>query len=225
VTRVLVLAAVDVEVRALARRLGLEPVRGAGWPHFRGGVLEVVCVGMGARRLPERAAACRRPTLVVSAGACGALAPDLAEGDLVVPETVLAPDGTRLATAPLAALERRGLLLTVAEVAATATAKARLWVETGARAVDMESAPILAWARAEGVPAAVVRAVSDTAAHGVPADLAGLVAPDGRVSPRRALRVMLSRPGALGDALALRRGTTTALTTVASALARLARAA
>jgi hypothetical protein len=74
------------------------------------------------------------------------------------------------------------------------------------------------------VRAAVVRAVSDAATRGVPADLAGVVDADGHVSTGRAVRVILSRPRAAGQALTLRRGTTMALTSVASALAKLARA-
>jgi adenosylhomocysteine nucleosidase len=223
VTSILVLAATDLETRALARDLGLAPVPGASWPHFRGGVLEVASVGLRASELDARAGRFRAPALVVAAGACGALSPALAEGALVVPEWVLAPGGEPLATDALPALARAGRLLTVDDVAQTAEAKARLWLETGALAVDMESATVVRWARARGARAAVVRGVSDAATQAVPADLAGLVASDGRVSPGRAARTILARPAALGQALALRRGTTAALRSVASALATLAR--
>jgi adenosylhomocysteine nucleosidase len=223
VSSVLVLTAVDVEARGLARHLGLAPV-GGPWPHFRGGLLEVVCVGPRATRLDERAT-WHPPTLVVSAGACGALAPDLAVGALVVPEAVTGEHGERLATASIAALAPRGTLLTVGEVVHTPADKARLWMETGALAVDTESLVILEWARALGVPAVVVRGVSDAATSGVPRDLAALVEPGGRVHRGHALRAMLARPAALADALALGRGTTAALRTVAVVLGRVARAA
>ena len=220
---ILVLTAVDVEARGLARHLGLAAVPGRPWPHFRAGVLEVVCVGPRAARLGERSG-WREPTLVVSAGACGALAPDLAVGALVVPEAVIGPDGTRRLTASRPALVRAGILLTVSEVVTTPSDKARLWIETGAVAVDTESSVILEWASAQGVPATVVRGVSDGAASGVPRDLAAVVEPTGRVSRGHALRAMLARPAALADAIALGRGTAVALKTVAGALARLARA-
>ena len=87
----------------------------------------------------------------------------------------------------------------------------------------MESATIVAWARAQGLAAAVVRGVSDTADHGVPADLAAAVGEDGRVRSVAAVRAALTRRGALRDALALRRGTNAALASVAGALARIAR--
>jgi nucleoside phosphorylase len=103
-----------------------------------------------------------------------------------------------------------------------AAAKSRLWLSTGALAVDMESAPILDWAVARGVPAAVVRGVSDPAGRGVPADLARVVQDD-RVHPMRAVSAVLARPRALADAMALRTGTAAALKTVATTLATLAR--
>jgi adenosylhomocysteine nucleosidase len=223
VSSILVLTAVDVEARGLARHLGLAAVATSRWPHYRGGVLEVACVGPRAARLAERAT-WRPPTLIVSAGACGALAPDLAVGSLVVPDVVIGPSGARLVTAPLGPLARSGTLLTTGDVVHTPGDKARLWIETGAVAVDTESSLLLEWARALAVPAAVVRAVSDAATSGVPPDLAALVGPGGRVSRGHALRAMLARPAALADAIALGRGTGAALKTVAGALARLARA-
>jgi len=225
VKQVLVLTAVDVEARGLARHLGLAAVSGSEGPHYRAGVLEVACVGPRAGRLAERASAWRAPSLVVSAGACGALAPDLAVGALVAPEAVIGPDGARLATSAIPSLTRAGTLLTVADIVHTPEDKARLWIETGAVAVDMESSVLLEWARAAGVPAVVIRAVSDTAASRVPPDLAALVEPGGRVNRGHALRAMLARPGAVADAIALGRGTGAALRTVAAAIARLARQA
>lgn len=221
-THVLVLTAVDVEANGLGRHLGLRRIPG-DFPHFIGGALEVACVGVRAAALAERAPAFRPASLVISAGACGALAPTLAAGDLVVPERVIDPDGASLATDPLPSLTATGVLLSVDRVVTTAAAKARWWMQTGALAVDMESALILAWARERGAAAAVVRAVSDTATEAVPEDLAGIVEPGGRVRTAQALRVALARPSAVADALALGRGTAAALRTVAAALARLTR--
>ena len=96
-------------------------------------------------------------------------------------------------------------------------------MESGALAVDMESAAILAWARERGTPAAVVRAVADDAERGIPAALAAAVRDDGRVRPLRAVSAALSRATALGDLLELRAGTAAALKTAAAALATMAR--
>ncbi|MDP3767192.1 MAG: hypothetical protein Q8S13_04195, partial [Dehalococcoidia bacterium] len=60
-TRILALTAVELEAARLARDLALAPVAGSPWAHFRSGALEVVCVGLGASRLEERAARCATP--------------------------------------------------------------------------------------------------------------------------------------------------------------------
>jgi adenosylhomocysteine nucleosidase len=223
VSRILVLTALDVEARGLARHLALDPILTSSWPRYAGGSLEIAAVGLGARALAERHEAWPSPGVVISAGACGALAPELAVGELVTPETVLGPDGRRHATAALAGLPRRGTLVTTAQVLGDGAAKARLWLETGAIAVDMESAAILSWAAERGVRGAVLRGVSDSADRGVPADLARVVGEDGRVHPMRAVSAVLARPAALADAMALRAGTAAALKTVAVALGKLSR--
>jgi hypothetical protein len=223
VTRVLVLTALDIEARGLARHLGLPPVPGARLAHFGNGMLELAAVGLRASRLAERAVNWRARDLVISAGVCGALAPALSVGALVVPTVVLGADGGRCATASVPGLAADGALLTVGEVVESAAQKARLWMETGALAVDMESGPILAWARERGTPAAVVRAVADDAERGIPAALAAAVRDDGRVRPLRAVSAALARATALGDLLELRAGTEAALKTAAAALATMAR--
>jgi uridine phosphorylase len=223
VTRLLVLTGVDLEARTLARHLGLPPT-GSAWSHFSGGSLEIMAVGVGACQLGIRARPPGSSVLVVSAGVCGALAPELAAGALVVPEAVLGPDGRRRPTAAVGAARRHGVLLTVDRVLEDAAGKARRWLETGALAADMESAPIMDWAAERGLPALVVRGVSDPAERGVPADLARAVHDDGRIHPMRAVTAMLARPRAIADAIALRTATTTALKTVAATLGTLSRA-
>jgi adenosylhomocysteine nucleosidase len=225
VPRLLVLTAVDLEARQLARHLGLVAASDGDWPRFTGGALELVPVGVAATRLAQRLQAVTPPSLVISAGVCGALAPELGVGALVVPESVLGPDGRRHATAAVAGTRRSGTLLTTDHVVEDAAEKSRLWLQTGALAIDMESAGILEWATARGVPGLVVRGVADPANRGVPADLARVVGDDGRVRPVRAVATMLARPRAVADAVALRGGTAAALKTVAAALGRLARSA
>jgi adenosylhomocysteine nucleosidase len=223
VTSVLVCTALDIEARGLARRLGLARFSTSPMSRYRGDVLDLVCVGLGAATLTAVAGATRRLSLVISAGTCGALAPGLAEGDLVVPREVTNGSGGALTTDPLPGLAASGQLLTLGDAVETATAKARLWRETGAVAVDMESAAVLRWAKERQLKAAVLRAVSDTAAGGVPRELARAVAADGRVRPAAAVRAMLASPLLFRRAMALRRGTNAALDSVAAALARVAR--
>jgi hypothetical protein len=223
VSRVLVVTAVDVEARVLARHLGLARRPGQETVRYRGRDVEVACVGPRAPHLSRLADCARAASLVVSAGTCGALAPHLAEGALVVPEAVLTLDGHRHELPAMPGLARSGSLLSVDGVVETAAVKARLHRESAALAVDMESATIVAWAHDLGVPAIVVRAVADRADRGVPALLAGVVDGAGKTQVGRVLRV-LTRPRMLGHALTLRRGTSTALRNVAVALRTLASA-
>ena len=222
-TRLLVLTAVDLEARILARHLGLVPTSGGGWPRFAGGALEIVPVGIAACQLATRLRDTAAPTLVVSAGVCGALAPELGVGALVIFEVVLGLAGRRYTTAAVGGARRHGTLATTDRVLEDGAAKSRLWLETGAIAADMESAVILEWAVARGVPGLVVRGVSDPAGRGVPADLARAVHADGRVRPMRAVTAILARPRALADAVTLRSATAAALKTVAAMLGTLAR--
>ena len=224
-TRVLALTAVDVEARGLARRLGLERIAATPWPHFAAGALEIACVGLRASQLRARADRFRAFDLVISTGTCGALAPELSVGDLLVPALVVDGAGGRWLTAPVRRLAQHGTLLTVGDVIETAAHKSRLWLETGARAVDMESAPILAWAIERAARGAVIRAVSDSAERGIPAALAAAVGEDGRVRPLRAVTAALSRATAFSDLMELRAGSEAALGAVAGALAALVREA
>ncbi|HXH82139.1 MAG TPA: hypothetical protein VNN07_04330, partial [Candidatus Tectomicrobia bacterium] len=171
VRRLLVLTASELEARTLARTLGLAPAPGPV-AAFTGGRVRVVCVGVAAARIERALPVDSGSTLVVSAGVCGALDPSLPVGALVVPETVAGTSGERWIAAAMPPLTARGTLLAVSEVVETAAAKSRLWMESGALALDMESGEICRWAAAVGVPAGVVRGVSDAADRGVPGALA-----------------------------------------------------
>lgn len=229
---ILILTAVELEARALARRLGLPAITILPFPAFGRGPLRVAPVGLRAgllaARWPRLLAGLNQP-LVVSGGVCGALASDLRAGDLILPESVLGPDGERLNVTPTPhrrALElegsaRGGLLATSREIVAAPEAKAALFARTGALAVDMESSLILAHAAGAGCPTLVVRAVSDTATETVPPELHDLVTPAGKLRPVRAL-ALLARPQVLPRALALGRATQRALAAVARLLAAFA---
>lgn len=235
-TDVLVLTAVELEARGLARELEFRRRSDFSFPVFdrsAGGVrLRLAPVGLRAgllaQRWPSLAADLLSP-LVISAGTCGALAPDLEAGDLVLPESVLGPAGERWNVTPgvhaaavgRAVAVRTGLLLTSADLVATPEAKAGLWRSTGAAAVDLESAEILAWASRQGSASLVVRAVSDTARQAVPAELVDLISPEGRLRAVRAVAVALTRPRTIPHALILRRGTGLALKAVARLIAAL----
>jgi adenosylhomocysteine nucleosidase len=179
--RVVVICAVGAE------RRWLEGAAGAG--------VEVLTSGIGAaaaRRRGEQAIA-RGATAIVSAGFCGALAPDLKVGDLVVAERVIdaatgrefTPDATLLKRAP----GRRGILVTTPRIVRTPRDRALL----SGLACDMESAVLAEVARAAGVPFLALRAVTDEARHTLP-DFDRLTDKAGALTPGFGLLHFLTRP-------------------------------
>jgi hypothetical protein len=226
---ILILTGIDLEARALARDLELPVLlRPAAFASFGRAGIRVASVGLRAALLPSRWAGLLdgldRPT-VISAGVCGALAPRLAPGDVVVPDAVIGPGGERRDVSPpddwrarLSACSAvRGRLITTPHVVATPAAKAALFARTGAVAADMESSIIVAAAAAAGLPSLVVRAVSDDAGQELPRALIELITPAGRVRIGRAA-ALLTRPAELSSALGVRRATRRALRAVASVL-------
>ncbi len=103
-----------------------------------------------------------------------------------------------------------GRLLTVSEPMATPAAKAACWQDHGAVAVDMESAPVLRWAREAGIPALAVRAVADGPADPLPRALVTAVDARGRVRPS-VLLGWAARPALVGSAWRLWRRSRVAL--------------
>lgn len=166
-----VCAPLRVEARALRRGLA------AGQPAGQAGLAQVIRTGYGPVR--SAAAAARIAEVAASAlavgGVAGALADDLRVGDLVVATAVTGVDGAGGTTtvccpsAPLLAgeLRRAGLRVRAGEIATVAhpvrDGQHAALAASGAIAVDMESAPLLAGAA--GRPAVVLRAISDTPAH------------------------------------------------------------
>lgn len=242
-TGIVVLTAVELEAWVLARELELRPLPWAPYPCFEGvlaaGRLVVAPVGLRARFLPERWSALATgfaPDLVIAGGTCGALDPSLRVGDLVLARAVLTHRGNSLpvssgvvdvvgrAATSAGFSARVGTFFCADKVMTSPEVKAERWHASGAIAVDLESGPILEFARRLGLPAAVVRGVSDSADQPVAPELVDLVTPAGELRRGRALGLALRRPRVLSQALALRRGTTRALRTVARLLGHLSTA-
>src|SRR3990172_1438614 len=139
VTDVLALTALELEARGLARQLELPRISRFAFPVYElerspasrvSGRLRLAPVGPRAALLRDRWPALTADLvspLVISAGTCGALAPELGVGDLLLPESVLGLDGERLNVTPgahaaalrLAPGARQGLLLTSRDVVGT----------------------------------------------------------------------------------------------------------
>ncbi len=198
--------------------------RGAG-SHDPGISERVACAGadsLRARRMAEDLVTAGARALV-SFGVAGGLDPALGPGDVVLPETVVAPGGAALATdaawrsrlleaAEVEGLELRGGGLAGSDRAvATVSGKRALFADSGALAVDMESHSVALAAQAAGVPVLVLRAVIDPADRALPKAVLGSIAPNGRARSGLVTARLVLRPWETPQVHRLRRDMTVAL--------------
>lgn len=146
------------------------------------------------------------PDRLVIAGFGGGLAPGPGAGDLVAATTVseagngpsLPCDPCMLAAAaaatPAGAALYQGPLITVREVITSAADKQRLWDETAAVAVDMESAPLAEAAAAAGIPFLAVRCITDAAGEAMPLDFNRYLDATGQLRRGAIVLAVLRRP-------------------------------
>lgn len=161
---------------------------------------------------------------LVSFGIAGGLDPILGPGTLVLSDAVLLPEGETVAAdlrwrATLAASVTAvgGLLYGSDRAISDVRYKARLFEDTSAVAVDMESRGVACAARAVGLPYLVLRAIADPADRAIPrAALAGL-GPQGETKPFAVLVELLKRPTELPALLRVARDSKAALRALAAA--------
>jgi adenosylhomocysteine nucleosidase len=135
---------------------------------------------------------------VIAAGFCGALAPHLKVGDVVTSPHILSVD----------------------HMVCDPAEKKRLFEQSGALAVDMESAAVAAVCAEHHIPFLAVRAVSDTSDTRLSPAVERVLA-RGEVSAWAALLAILRRPSALGEFRRLARDTKLAAEKLADELARI----
>jgi len=82
-------------------------------------------------------------------------------------------------------------------VAVTASEKQKLWQETGADAVEMESAVIRELCRQKQIPSATVRVISDAADEDLVLDFNALMTADYRLSYLKLARALLGSPASI----------------------------
>ena len=144
-----------------AKELGWQGAKFACEAEWQGDRWWMLANGPGEALVLEALKEKRDVDGVISTGLCGALDPALRLGDVVVSGN--ARIDTRV---PFV----RGTVHTIDHVAATAADKRRLRNQTGAIAVDMESAAIERKAAEWNVPYLCIRAVSDRAGDTLPLD-------------------------------------------------------
>lgn len=178
--------------------------------------IEIRCAGADPARAAAEAAGlvAGGADLLLSFGFAGALDPRLAPGDLLLADRVLGPRGiahgtdpdidARLAAALAPLLRvRTGAILGVERVIDRPAEKARLFAETGALAVDMESLPLAA--ASAGRALLVLRAIADPAARAIPRAALGALDGKGRLRIGNLLAALARNPGDLGGLAALAR--------------------
>lgn len=218
---ILIFYAFAREVSALKRRLGNRtPLNLKGLSGFRlrteRGEVVFVATGIGMKRARATArqalAAMPETSLVIATGVAGALSGGLRPGDIVIadralkarqdsahPEQEVAVDS---ATVDLCEriLHRAGLasstgaILSSMRVIPNAAEKRAAKQDSGAIAVDMESAAIAIEATARGIPFAIVRTVIDSLEDEIFG--AEMADEQGRVKPLAAANYLVRNPGA-----------------------------
>ena len=218
---ILIFYAFSREVSTLKRRMrNRAPLEVKGLSGFRARLerdeAAFVATGIGmkrARAIARQALAALPETqLVIATGVAGALSGGLRPGDIVIadrairarrdsshPEQVLTVDGAIVDRCERA-LHRAGLdsstgaILTSMRVLPNPQEKRAAKQNSGAIAVDMESAAIAMEATARGIPFAIVRTVIDSLDDEI---FGAEVADDeGRVKPLAAANYLVRNPGA-----------------------------
>lgn len=138
---------------------------------------------------------------VISIGLAGALAPQLAVGDVVLADSVLT--GAERWDAHAVWLNRlvsrlphakQGTMFGSDVVVDQAETKQALFTVTGALAVDMESQIAARFAARRNLPLAVLRVISDDASHVLPPAALVAMKPDGGIALGRILWSVVKKP-------------------------------
>jgi nucleoside phosphorylase len=158
----------------------------------------IVQIGVGplsARRATEWALARFEVDHVVVCGIAGGLADDLPVGAVVVPEIVMElPGGQHFVSAPMAGVERKGMVATADHLILDPVQLGEL-AALGVVALEMESSGVAAACEAARVPWTTFRVVSDRPdGHLIDDDMLSLLRPDGSADFGRALRLMATHP-------------------------------
>lgn len=223
----------EPELRPLVRSLGLRASgREALWRGALGSlelVAAVTGIGPGAAaRSAERVLHAGDVAHLLVVGIAGGIGPEVAVGDLVIPDRVVdVATGATYRPHPLAGPAPRGGLATFDGLLTDPEALARLEAQ-GVVAIDMETAAIARICEERGCAWSVLRAISDRADDGSadPAILA-LAGPDGRGDARAVARFLWRHPGRVPRLVRLaggmRRATRRAARAAVAALEGLAR--
>lgn len=158
------------------------------------------------------------PELVLTCGFAGGLDPDLKIGKVVFD---LGPRPLAIGNQLRAAGAKPARFFCADRIATTVAEKKKMRGETGADAVEMESAAIHAVCAERGIPCATVRVISDTADEDLPLDFNALARPDRSLDFGKLAWAIAKAPGKIGALLALQKKTSHAAQQLAAVLEKL----
>ncbi len=161
------------------------------------------------------------PELVLTCGFAGGLNPDLKLGDVVFESGKRKAESGNLEVRFLAAGAKPVNFFCADRIATTVAEKKKLRAETGADAVEMESAAIHAVCAEHGIPCATVRVISDTADEDLPLDFNALAKGDKSLDYGKLFLAIAKSPGKIGALMRLQKKTKFAAAQLAAALEKI----
>jgi adenosylhomocysteine nucleosidase len=159
--------------------------------------------------------------LVLTCGFAGGLKPDLKLGDVVFELSELQLPNSQLRAQLLASGAKSAKFFCADRIATTVAEKKKLRAETGADAVEMESAAIHAVCRERGIPCVTVRVISDTASEDLPLNFNALSKPDKNLDFGKLFLAIAKSPGKIGALMQLQKKTKFAAERLAGVLAKI----
>ncbi len=144
------------------------------------------------------------PGLVLTCGFAGGLNPGLKLGDVIFE---LSTANSELSNRLAAAVAKPATFFCADRIATTVAEKTKLRYETGADAVEMESAAIHVVCAEHGIPCATVRVISDTASEDLPLDFNTLARADKNLHFGKLFLAIARSPGKIAALMALQRKT------------------
>lgn len=161
------------------------------------------------------------PELMVTCGFAGGLNPALKLGDVIFESGKLKTESVNLEKKLLAAGAKPVKFFCADHIATTVAEKQSLRAQTGADAVEMESAAIHAVCAERGIPCVTVRVVSDPADEALPLDFNTLAKPDRSLDFGKLAWAIAKSPGKIPQLLALGKKTKFAAEQLADVLANI----
>jgi len=147
------------------------------------------------------------PELVLTCGFAGGLNPELKLGDIIYESGMQKAESGNLEERLLAAGAKPAKIFCADRIATTAMEKWQLCVDTGADAVEMESAAIHAVCAEKNISCVTVRVISDTAHEDLPLDFNALSKPDRSIDFGKLAWAIAKSPGKIGALMKLQKKT------------------